>query len=390
MKGLFDVIFSPDPSQEHFLCCYSFRFLTKLLDKSLLKQCDLFIKIFASLALKKVADGLRPHLESPGLKVCKIYSYQLLHLYRGFSASGQSLDLIFKDKKAQLLYQNWEASQTINSLSSEGYTPVTLEKTQSQRKQSEPAEDISDESSMRNRSLASLTIFQNNKTLNWDYEKERHRLDKRILMDFYFRMRNLGFHKQTGDRSPLTKIINSFTKGKKSFEAEDFSGYVDTNTGLMFARFVPKVIPIPKLKFFTFADLLKTGCEFNKDNPNNKGRSNFELLFEYAGVDVAMNLEAEEICNLKNVVMYMVTSEIGNTKTKPFFESGQDKTMFCTFLLRLDVELTEDREIVSIQMYGLLVRKDVIAMFSKTPFIELLYKTFMKAFTEITESRTEP
>lgn len=382
MKGLFDVIFTPDPSQEHFLCCYSFRFLTKLLDKSILKQCDLFIKIFASLALKKVSDGLRPHLESPGLKVCKIYSYQLLHLYRVFSTSGQSLDLIFKDKKAQRLYENWESSQTITSLNSEGYSPVTMDRTTSGRLSGEPVEEISDESSMRNRSLASLTIFQNNKSLNWDYEKERHQLDKRILMDFYFRMRNLGFHRQMGDRSPLTKIINSFTKGKKSFESEDFSGYVDMNTGLIFARFVPKRIPIPKLKFFTFADLLKTGCEFNKNNDNNKGRSNFELLFEFSGVDVAMNIMAEEICNLKNIVMYMVTSEIGNTKTKPFFETTKDKTMFCTFLLRLDVELTEEREIVSIQMYGLLVRKDVIAMFSKTQFIDLLYQTFMKAFTE--------
>lgn len=359
VKGLFEIIFQRKEGDPHFLCCYSLKLLVMLLDRSLHRHADFFLKLFVSLPPSKLINGykLGSHLEAKGLPKCKAYAYELLRTYRANNPTSQfHLTSVFSCNKELDKYELWEKSQLICSINSEHYgefLPANQDSLASHDKETD--DFIIEEPVHRNRSMAGLQLSIGLRRQN------------KAKKTFPMSTEQLYKFKQQIDSQDLASVADDNAKGSYSsldrgvrsrfFKSRDnLQSYIEPELGRSFIKLsFGKESPY-KLKLFYLKDLVKTALEINKRDCEHKGKREFFLrMASDDNQQYRLQIFYQELCNLKTKLFYLVSSYYDffkNKKTVVDDHDDESVTEVC-FIGKVEIELAENRLVNSIAFYCL-------------------------------------
>lgn len=356
MKGLFEVIFQREEGDPHFICCYSLKLLLRLLDRSQLKQSDIFLKLFVGLPASKLINGykLGSHLEAKGLPKCKTYAYELLKIYRVNNLNNLNnqfhLTTIFSFKKEMENYSAWEKRQIISSITSEGYCLTRgAALASSHKKEEEQIAQIVSEPVYRSRSM---TVFQLSPTLRLQNKDDKlWQLSQVELTEFCAFIAAQEKQLLAGKGREKCKYSSEDEENQPEIEIiGDTLNYTLASEGRAFVKVKFPVENRLKLKFFRMKDLVKTALELNKKTPAQRNKKEFYLNFPLEdGSEVSLELHYQELCNMKTKIIYLVGSyfDIAKNIVTTHSDRFDDSSVELCFLSRIELELKESRIVSS-------------------------------------------
>ena len=351
MKGLLDIIFYREPEDPHFICCYSLKLLLKLLDRSLVRQADYFLKLFVGLPADKIFReyNLRCHLEVKGLRKCKVYSYELLYIYRLYNPTNQThLTSIFTSNKDMENYIAWEKSQIITSIIGEH---IRVDHNSSafsgQRKESDNS-IVMEEPAIRTRSM---TVFQLSPSLKRANQVSRAwPLSLEGLSRLYQSIVSIDFEQQDVNSKTYQTIAQRFARHKRILRKQNQTMMIDKSKGTSFFRLDFPDGAGPQIKVFGMEDLAKTAVELNKKSPLKRGKKQFFFNFCNMAQELSMELHYLEALNLPAKVVYTLSSHF-DLITSQLTIINPELTHACAFLARVEAEMDQQRRLKRVNLY---------------------------------------
>jgi len=357
MNGLFKVIFDREENDPHFICCYSLGFLLKLIDRTLLKQAEIFLRLFLQIPFDKLIRDydLASHLKSKGLRKCKMYAYELLRIYRQMnSVSEKQLAQLFNNMDEMEKFCRWEKEQVQSFEKGQHYGKTAVQKERNRmsvddRTSERSISEVDVESGQRSRSMT--TVYQPINFRRERLEKKYFPLSLEGLTQFYESISNINFDENIVQNKGFKKIIQKFARNKKIVQGENLHALFDVNVGSGFLRMkFPE--PTLKLRQFSKKDLLQTAIMINRKQPKYRERREVCLQFELDGILVALELQFLEIGNSSSKVIYILASCFDLIQQRPTVVfSSMDPLQYLVFLARVEVELGAERSVKSISLY---------------------------------------
>lgn len=364
MKSLFDIIFEldeKDPKEldkekqpPHFICCYKLDFLVKILDRTLFRNFEPILRLFSTVSVDKLANEykLGGHLNGKGLRKCKMLAYELLRIYRTVSPyQNFHLTKLFIDKNEMKNYTQWENSMVFTSIKTEQWQMENSDQLTLHDLMVDKAEDealYSEEAVYRNRSMTKFKLPEFFRKANDTHRSWPLNMTNINRLVSYLQALESDERKLAAIRLIQKRIGKSHLRTTRSAHLGKFEPELGASALKINFDPVKRVL----LKKIRMKDLARTALGMNSDEFATRGRKEFFLKYEQGEESICFELRYQEVCNIKNKIIYTLSSHYDAVTEKltycsPIFQ----ESVAIRFLGRIEIELTDERLVKSCALY---------------------------------------